>query len=29
MPGLWAGILLVTLAFAAGDRLDAFLGRLR
>ena len=25
MPGMWAGILLVTLAFAAGDRLDAFL----
>jgi len=25
MPGVWAGILLVTLAFAAGDRLDAFL----
>jgi Glycosyltransferase family 87 len=24
MPGVWAGILLVTLAFAAGDRLDAF-----
>jgi len=22
---MWAGILLVTLAFAAGDRLDAFL----
>ena len=25
MPGVWAGILLVTLAFAAGDRLDVFL----
>jgi Glycosyltransferase family 87 len=25
MPGVWAGILLVALAFAAGDRLDAFL----
>jgi hypothetical protein len=25
MPGVWAGILLVSLAFAAGDRLDAFL----
>jgi Glycosyltransferase family 87 len=25
MAGMWAGILLVTLAFAAGDRLDAFL----
>ena len=25
MPGVWAGILLVTLAFAAGDQLDAFL----
>ena len=25
MPGMWAGILLVTLAFTAGDRLDAFL----
>jgi hypothetical protein len=25
MAGVWAGILLVTLAFAAGDRLDAFL----
>jgi hypothetical protein len=25
MPGMWAGILLVTLAFAAGDRLDALL----
>ena len=25
MPGMWAGILLVTLAFVAGDRLDAFL----
>jgi hypothetical protein len=24
MAGMWAGILLVTLAFAAGDRLDAF-----
>jgi len=28
MPGMWAGILLVTLAFAAGDRLDAFLARI-
>ena len=25
MPGVWAGILLVSLAFAAGDRLDVFL----
>jgi hypothetical protein len=25
MPGMWAGILLVALAFAAPDRLDAFL----
>ena len=25
MPGMWAGILLVTLAFAAGDRLDLVL----
>jgi hypothetical protein len=25
MPGVWAGILLVSLAFAAGDRLDGFL----
>jgi hypothetical protein len=25
MAGMWAGILLVTLAFAAGDHLDAFL----
>jgi hypothetical protein len=25
MAGMWAGILLVTLAFVAGDRLDAFL----
>ena len=25
MPGVWAGILLVTLAFAAGDRLDVYL----
>jgi hypothetical protein len=25
MPGMWAGILLVAIAFAAGDRLDAFL----
>jgi hypothetical protein len=28
MPGMWAGILLVALAFAAGDRLDAFLARI-
>jgi len=28
MPGTWAGILLVTLAFAAGDRLDRFLARI-
>ncbi len=27
MAGLWAGILLVTFAFAAGDRLDAILAR--
>jgi hypothetical protein len=26
MPGMWAGILLVAVAFAAGDRLDAVLG---
>ena len=28
MPGMWAGILLVALAFATGDRLDAFLARI-
>ena len=27
MPGIWAGILLVGLAFAAGDRLDSILAR--
>jgi hypothetical protein len=29
MPGMWAGILLVTLAFVAGDRLDAVLAAVR
>jgi hypothetical protein len=28
MPGMWAGILLVTLAFVADDRVDAFLARI-